>query len=440
MPKQFYRSSFFHFLEQDSYQYLKDGILVVQDGIVLELGEAHDILERYQPEINSFGLVNYPGRLIMPGMIDMHTHYPQMEMIASHGEELLDWLNRYTFPTELQYKNKEYAKKVSKRFLKELLKNGTTTALIFPTVHQESVEAIFEEAQILNMRIISGKVLMDRHAPDGLLDSAEKGFLESKELIRKWHNNGRIQYAITPRFAPTSSFQQLALAGELRRQYPDVFVQTHLSENQKEVEWVRSLFPNNPNYLDVYARNNLIGRRTVFAHGIYLDEPNFKLLHETGSAISFCPSSNLFLGSGLFKLAEAEHHRVHVGLGTDVGAGTSLSMLQTMGDAYKVIQMHRAYPSEGIEQKALSSLQSFYLATLGAACALDLNDKLGNFLPGKEADFVVLNPKQGSSQLQWRMEKAKTLEEQLFVYQILGDDRVFEQTYLMGGTVTTLTG
>ncbi len=437
--KKFYRSSFLHFVDR-KHVYFEDGILVTDNGFVVELEQSSEVLKRYSLEITPETLTHYPNRLIIPGMVDLHTHYPQMEMIASHGEELLDWLNRYTFPTEQKYHAPAYAQSVSKRFLRELLKNGTTTALVFPTVHKESVSSLFEEASALNMRIISGKVLMDRNAPENLRDSAQTGYSDSIELIHQWHNKKRLQYAVTPRFAPTSTIEQLQMAGNLRREFPDVFVQTHLSENKKEIDWVKSLFSDYESYLDVYAKNNLIGPKTIFAHCIHLDDNDFKLLAETGSAIAFCPSSNLFLGSGLFKMAQANAHGVKVGLGTDVGAGTSLSMLATMHDAYKVIQMHRACsPELPAEHQALTSLNAFYLATLGGAKALGLDDKIGNFEPGKEADFVVFNAQKGSSQLQWRSEETKSLEEQLFAIQMLGDDRVIEATYLMSELVSSET-
>lgn len=427
-----------HFLDDPaltggkSYQYFEDGLLVTEGGLVKEIGDAKELMKKYKNELSKENLKEYPGRLIVPGLIDTHVHYPQMEMIASYGEQLLEWLDKYAFPTEMQYKNKEYAKQVANRFLKELLKNGTTTALIFATVHKESVEAIFEEAEKLNMRIISGKVLMDRNAPENLRDTPESGYQDSKELIEKWHEKrGRIQYAITPRFAPTSSSEQLAAAGKLRQEYPDVFVHTHLSENKAEVEWVKSLFPQSKSYLRVYDDHHLTGPRSVFAHSIQLEKDDFKLLHNTGSAIAFCPSANLFFGSGLFKLKMAESEGVHVGLGTDVGAGTTLSLLQTMGDAYKVIQMNKAFSENPSGEKPLSPFKAFYLATLGGARSLRLSDKVGNFLPGKEADFVVLNA-ENSPQLKWRMEKVNHLEEKLFAYVVLGDERAVESTYLMG--------
>lgn len=437
-PLEVFRSSILHFLSDPtiqgdkSYQYFDDGLLVVENGKVKEVGPIQDLLQKYGNIISPENLIDYQGKLILPGFIDTHVHYPQMEMIGAYGEQLLEWLKKYTFPTESQYKDKVYAKKMAARFLQALLQNGTTTALIFATVHRESVEAIFEEAEKLNMRIISGKVLMDRNAPDYLLDTAQSGYLESKNLIEVWHDKrGRIQYAITPRFAPTSTPEQLQLAGKLLQEHPGVYLHTHVAENLDEVAWAKSLFPASASYLSIYKDHHLMGPKSVFAHGIHIDNDDFKLLHKNKSAIAFCPSSNLFLGSGLFNLQEAEKEGVLVGLGTDVGAGTSLSLLQTMGDAYKVMQMRRAFSQNSQQEKSISPFKAFYLATLGGAEALHLTEKLGNFLPGKEADFVVLGTK-ASAQLKWRMEKVKTLEEKLFAFQILGDDRAVEETYLMG--------
>ncbi|QBE67335.1 guanine deaminase [Pseudoduganella lutea] len=428
-----YRASVLHFTgdpsaTQQSHEYYEDGVLLVgADGKVKAAGPAATILANnpYVP------VVDLRGRLIVPGFIDSHVHYPQTEMIGSFGEQLLEWLNTYTFPTESQFGNKTYALGVAKVFVNELVKNGTTTALVMATVHPESVDALFEEAAKRNMRIIAGKVMMDRNAPDNLLDTPATSYADSKTLINRWHKRGRALYAVTPRFAPTSTPEQLTMAGKLLQEYPDVYMHTHMSENKSEIAWVQELFPASNGYLDVYNSFGLSRKRSVYAHGVHLREDELASLAHTGSAIAFCPTSNLFLGSGLFDLQAAERHGVKVGMGTDVGAGTSFSALRTMGEAYKVIQLHKAFADDPSTKKPLTALKSFYLSTLGAARALDLDDKIGSFKVGNEADFVVLNPN-ATELLKFRSARATTLEEKLFVLQTLGDDRTVERTYIMG--------
>jgi len=326
-----YRGELLHFLAdpakvplEKSYQYFEDGLLVIEAGRVAKLGDAASLLTSLPPEIQ---ITHYKTGLMMPGFIDTHVHYPQTEMVASYGEQLLEWLQNYTFPAERQFADEAHAKDVAKFFLTQLLEAGTTTALVFGTVHKESVDAFFKVAKQKNLRMICGKVLMDQNCPDYLSDSPESGYAESKALIEKWHKNERLQYAVTPRFAPTSSAEQLAKAGELLSEYPDVYLQTHLSENRDEVEWVNKLFPNNKNYLDVYDQSKLLGRRSIFAHGVHLRDAEFQRLGESQSSLAFCPGSNLFLGSGLFNLAQAQAHNINIGFGTDIGAGTTFSML-----------------------------------------------------------------------------------------------------------------
>ena len=384
-PVKAYRAAILHSIAdpavvgvEQSYEYFEDGVLVVDNGQVAKVGHAADLL----PSLKGVEITEYRDALITPGFIDTHIHYPQTGMIASYGEQLLDWLNTYTFPTEQQFADKAHASDVAGIFLKELLRNGTTTALVFGSVHKQSVDAFFEAAEELNLRMIAGKVLMDRNAPDYLTDTPESGYADSKELIERWHGKGRLHYAVTPRFAPTSTPEQLTLAGQLLGEYPDLYMHTHLSENRKEIEWVKALFPERKGYLDVYDHYKLIGARSVFAHGVHLCDDECKRLAETGSAVAFCPTSNLFLGSGLFDLNKLEEHGVRVGLGTDVGAGTSFSQLQSLNEAYKVMQL---------QGKKLDPFKSLYLATLGGANALYLDDKLGNFKSGKDADFVVLD-------------------------------------------------
>jgi guanine deaminase len=406
---------------EQSYEYFEDGLLVIDNGQVAKVGHAADLL----PSLKGVEITEYRDALITPGFIDTHIHYPQTGMIASYGEQLLDWLNTYTFPTEQQFADKAHAADVAGIFLKELLRNGTTTALVFGSVHKQSVDAFFEAAEALNLRMIAGKVLMDRNAPDYLTDTPESGYADSKELIERWHGKGRLHYAVTPRFAPTSTPEQLTLAGKLLGEYPDLYMHTHLSENRKEIEWVKALFPERKGYLDVYDHYKLIGARSVFAHGVHLCDDECKRLAETGSAVAFCPTSNLFLGSGLFDLNKLEAHGVRVGLGTDVGAGTSFSQLQSLNEAYKVMQL---------QGKKLDPFKSLYLATLGGANALYLDDKLGNFKTGKDADFVVLDYN-ATPLISYRMQQAKTPGERLFALTMLGDDRAIKQTFAAGVSV-----
>lgn len=429
-----YRASILHSIAdpkdvglENSYQYFDDGMIVVENGHISDIGDAQDVLAR-QP--NGIEVNVFENKLITSGFIDTHIHYPQTGMIASYGEQLLDWLENYTFPEELRFKNPSYAKKVASLFLDELASNGTTTALVFGTVHKESVEVFFEEAEKRKLRMIAGKVLMDRNAPDYLTDTPESGYLDSKELIERWHNRGRLLYAVTPRFAPTSTDAQLETVGKLLKEYPDVFMHTHLSENKKEIEWVMELFPDRDNYLDVYDHFGMLHERSVFAHGIHLSDCECQRLSDTGSAISFCPTSNLFLGSGLFNLPKLEKFNINVGMGTDVGAGTSFSLLQTMSEAYKIMQL---------QQEKLHPLKSLFLATLGGARALRLDDKIGNLEIGKEADFVVLDL-HATQLMRFRMNQATTLDEKLFVLMSLGDDRTVSQTYIYGEKAYDING
>ncbi|WP_312359111.1 guanine deaminase [Stutzerimonas balearica] len=424
-----YRAALLHCLAdprevgiEQAHEYFEDGLLVVADGKVAQIGHAAELLPTLAAGTE---VVEYPNALITPGFVDTHIHYPQTGMIASYGEQLLDWLETYTFPTERAFADKAHAGEVAEVFLNELLRNGTTTALVFGSVHKESVDAFFEACEKRNLRMIAGKVLMDRNAPDYLTDTAETGYADSKELIERWHGKGRLHYAVTPRFAPTSTPEQLALAGQLFKEYPDLYMHTHLSENRKEIEWVRELFPERQGYLDAYDHHGLIGARSVFAHGVHLCDEECRRLGETGSAVAFCPTSNLFLGSGLFDLEKVEDFGVRVGLGTDIGAGTSFSQLQSLNEAYKVMQL---------QGKKLDPFKSLYLATLGGARALYLDDRIGNLQPGKDADFVVLDY-QATPLIDYRLRQARTLEEKLFALTILGDDRAVKETFAAGESV-----
>ncbi|MBC3250372.1 guanine deaminase [Serratia fonticola] len=403
-------------------RFIKDGLLIIRDGRVEWFGD-WEVGHHQIPD--SIRVRDYSGKMIVPGFVDTHIHYPQCEMVGAYGEQLLDWLNKHTFPAEKRYNDLEYAREMSAFFIKQLLRNGTTTALVFGTVHPESVEALFESARHINMRMIAGKVMMDRNAPDYLLDTAESSYSQTKALIERWHNNGRLLYAITPRFAPTSSPAQLEMVQRLRQEYPDVYLHTHLSENKDEVAWVKALFPERKSYLDVYHHYGMTGRKSVFAHCVHLEDAEWDCLHQTQSSIAFCPTSNLYLGSGLFNLPNAWRKKVRVGMGTDIGAGTTFNMLQTLNEAYKIMQL---------QGYRLSAYEAFYLATLGGADALGLADTIGNFNLGKEADFVVLEPTATPLQ-QLRYDNSKTLMDKLFVMMTLGDDRSIYRTYVDGRLV-----
>ena len=416
----------FYCSEAESVRYIPDGLLVLEQGRVKAFGDFETLKDSFVIEKTTV----YPAEmLIVPGFIDLHVHYPQTEMIASYGAQLLEWLDQYTFPTETKFKDPVYARKIASFFLDELLKNGTTTALVLTTIFPQSVEVLFEEAQRRNMRLIAGQMLMSRNAPDFLITEPKTAYAQVREQIQKWHGNGRLSYAITPRFAITSTEEELELAGQLKAEFPEVYVHTHLSENKAEVAFTAKLFPETKDYLNVYEQFGLVSNRSVFAHCVQLDDSAFERLSQAGAAIAFCPTSNLFLGSGLFQLetAKSAEHPIKVGLATDVGGGTSFSMLQTMSEAYKVMQL---------QGKSLSAFQAFYLATLGAAKALSLEGKLGNFEVGKEADFIVLNT-QASPLMKLRNPDSEenslaTLAEKAFALMMLGDDRSVEATYVAG--------
>lgn len=415
----------FYQAETESVRYLADGLLVIGNGKIVDFGAYEELQTSYK----EIPITTYPEQLMMPGFIDTHIHYPQTEMIAAYGEQLLEWLNQYTFPTESKFQDRDYASNVANFFLDELLRNGTTTALVFACVFPQSVDAFFEAAEHRNLCMIAGKVMMDRHAPQPLCDTADASYQETKELIEKWHGRGRLRYAVTPRFAITSTEEQLRLAGQLLQEFPDVYLHTHLSENVDEVAWVKDLFPQCDGYLDTYDRAGLVTERSVFAHGVQLTDKEFKRLSEAKAAISFCPTSNLFLGSGLFKIEQAKStdYPVKLGLGTDVGAGTSFSLLQTANEAYKVAQLRH---------QKLSPFQALFLATLGGARALCLEDILGNFDIGKDADFIVLDPR-ATPLMAFRNsadipKDLKALADRLFALIMLGDDRVVKATYILG--------
>lgn len=424
--RQAFRGSIFHCLadpgphaNEAAVEHIDDGLLLVEDGRVARVGEAGRLLADLDDETP---LEDFTGKLIVPGLIDCHVHSSQVDIIASYGEQLLDWLNRYAYPAEMGFADEEHARTAADFFLDELLRNGTTTAAVFTTVHPQSADALFASAAERKMRLIAGKVLMDEHCPESLRDDPQTAYSDSKALLEKWHGRERLGYAITPRFALTSSEAQLEAAGSLAAEYPDAWIQTHLAENQDEVDEIARQFGWSRSYLDVYDHFGLLRERSVFAHCLHLDAEDRRQMAGKGGAGAFCPSSNLFLGSGMFDLQSMTDAGVRVGLATDVGGGTSMSLLRTMSEAYKMLhQLGQPLPAS----------RALYLATLGAAEALYLDEHIGNFAVGKEADFIVLDTA-GSHITVRRAAAAETLDELLFALIFLGDDRNVLATYLCG--------
>ena len=426
-PLQAYRASLLHFtgdpaLDPKACVWHEDGLLLVQDGKIQALGDYAKLKASLPADTP---VHDYSGKIIAPGFIDTHIHFPQTDMIASPAPGLLPWLETYTFPTERKFSDIDHGREVASFFLDQLLSCGTTTAMVYCTVHAASVEAFFAESSARNLRMVAGKVMMDRNCPDFLADTAESGARDTETLIDKWHKRGRQLYAITPRFAPTSTEAQLQLAGELATKYPDTYLQTHVAENTDEVAWVKSLFPNARSYLDVYDSYGMLRPRSMYGHCIWLDDHDRRRMAETQSAAAVCPTSNFFLGSGLFDFKRADEQQVPLALATDVGGGTSFSMLQTMNGAYKMARMGGLY---------MPATRMFYMATLGGARSMQLEGTIGNFQPGAEADFIVLDP-QATPLLARRSSRTESLEEQLFVLALLGDDRAIAATYAAGAEV-----
>ena len=414
----------FHRPVEECFVYQSDALVVMTDGKITQFGPARELLPGLSDRVE---VTTYDNSLILPGLIDCHVHYPQTEIIGAYGKQLIDWLSKYTFIAEQNFQDKDHAREVAKIFLREGLRCGTTTSCVFCTVDPTSVDAFFEESEKLNMRNIAGKVLMDRNAPEELTDTPQTGYDQTKTLIDRWHGKGRQLYCVTPRFAPTSSPEQMELAGAVWQENPGTYLQSHVSENVNEIDWVKALYPERNGYVDVYHHYGQLGERSILGHGVHLSEAEFQLLHDTGTAISHCPTSNLFLGSGLFSIQKAveEKRPVRVGLATDLGAGTNFSQLVTMNEAYKVAQLN-GYP--------LSAHHAFYLATRGAARALYLDDRVGSIEVGKEADLTVLDLN-ATPILGYRLKYANDIDEVLFVIMTLGDDRTSCATYVAGNRV-----
>ena len=408
----------------DCLVYEDDALILIEDGIITAFGPYAATAAALPAGVIA---THHPDCLITAGFVDAHVHYPQLPMIGAYGEQLLEWLTAYVFPVEARFIDPAYADRVAKTFFRELLRAGTTTAAVYCTVHPQSVDAFFGESERFNTRMVAGKVLMDRNAPADLCDTVQRGYDDSEALIHRWHGRGRQHYCVTPRFAATSTEAQLEAAGALLRTRSDLHMQTHIAENKAEIAWVESLFPDRSSYLDVYDHAGLLGRRSVLGHGVHLGEDEFCTCHGTGTALAHCPTSNLFLGSGLFRLFEARDPKrpVNVGLGTDVGAGTSLSQLASLNEAYKIAQL---------TGRKLDAVQAFWLATAGGAHALDLHARIGRIAPGMEADLCVLDPR-ATPLLDFRSRSCERIEDLLFVLMTLGDDRAVRATYVAGHPV-----
>jgi guanine deaminase len=402
-----------------SYVYLEDGIVLIKDGRVEAVGPAAELMPRLP---SGTPIEHHRDGLIMPGFIDPHIHFPQTQVIASYGAQLLDWLEKYTFVEEQKFAEAKHAAHNAEFFLDELARNGTTTAVAYCTAHPVSVEALFSAARNRNVGIIAGNAVMNRNAPPGLLAPAPTAIADSRDLIRRWHGTGRQLYAVTPRFAITSTDAQLAELGALLEEFPTVLMQTHLDENFDEIATVRKLFPGDLSYTAVYARCGLLGPRSLMGHCIHLEEAEVALLRDTRSVAVFCPTSNLFIGSGLFDYERLKTAGVRIALATDVGGGTSYSMLRTAAEAYKVMQL---------QGQNLPALAAFELMTRGNAAALGLDNEIGSIVPGAFADLIVLDAR-ATPAMAHRMEVARDLEEELFVLMTMGDDRAVRQTYIAG--------
>jgi len=397
------------------------GGVLVEGGVIRAVGPA-SALRNAHPGAR---VHDYGKRLISPGFVDAHIHYPQTAIIASWGKRLIDWLNTYTFPEEMRFADPAYAKQAAESCLDLLLAHGTTTLCSYATIHPASVDALFAAAQTRGMRVLAGKTCMDRNAPEGLRDTPRSAYDDSKALLERWHGQNRLSYVITPRFAPTSSPEQLEALGALWAEYPDCLMQTHLSEQTEEIEWVRALFPEARDYLDVYERFGLIGRGALFGHAIHLEARERARLREAGAALIHCPTSNAFIGSGMFDMAGLKAGGQRVGLASDIGGGSSFSMLRTMASAYEIAQLRGT---------ALHPAQLWWLATAGSAAALGLEGRIGSLAPGKEADLIVLDL-ESTPAIAQRARNAETLWEALFPTIMMGDDRAIAATWVNGRPV-----
>ncbi|UYV37703.1 guanine deaminase [Rhodobacteraceae bacterium D3-12] len=401
--------------DESAFTYIEDGALLIRDGVIERRGSYGDLK-------GSAEEVDHRPNLLMAGFIDAHIHFPQVQVIASWGEQLLDWLENYTFPAETQFADAGHAARMAAAYFDLLTAHGTTTAASYCSAHATSVEAYFAEAAKRNMCMIGGKVMMDRNAPPALCDTAQSSYDDSKALIEKWHGVGRAHYAITPRFAITSTPEQLEAAGTLAAEHPGCFLQTHVDENHNEIAFTAQLYPDAPDYMGVYEHYGLMGPKTLLGHCIHMTDREIGAIAENGAKPVFCPTSNLFLGSGLYDDGGLRQRGIKGAIATDVGGGTSYSMLQTMNEGYKVLQLQR-------QQK--HPFEMFHWITRGNAVALGLDGRIGTLDEGTDADVVVLNA-QATAEMRLRAETVDTLAEELFLLMILGDDRAIEQTYVAG--------
>ncbi len=404
-----------------AWTYEEDGGLLLVDGLIAAAGPYATVKAAAPEDVEE---VDHRPHLLLPGLIDMHLHFPQMQVIGSYAANLLEWLNTYTFPEECRFVESAHAARIATHFFDEMIRHGTTTAVAYCSVHKASADAFFAEAMRRNMRMVAGKVMMDRNAPQGLLDTPELGYDETRAVIEQWHGKGRNHVAITPRFAITSTPEQMSAAQALAAEFPDLHIQTHLSENRDEIDFTCSLYPEAADYTDIYARYGLMGPKTLFGHAIHLSERERDAMSETGSVAVHCPTSNLFLGSGLFPLKELARRDkpVRIAVATDIGGGSSYSMLRSMDEAYKIQQLLG---------ERLNPMESFYLMTRGNAEALSLVDRIGTLEPGTDADIVVMTMR-ATPAMALKAEVVTTLAEELFLMQTMGDDRAIVETYVAG--------
>ena len=411
----------FHYGLTDSVNIAENTAVLIDRNKIKEIGSPNQLVAS-APDAEVY---NFQEKLLMSGFIDAHAHYPQTPIIASWGKRLIDWLNTYTFPEEEKYGNSKYAEKIAELYLNFLISNGTTSVSTYCTTHPESVDAIFSTALRRNMCVVAGKNAMDRNAPKALLDTPQSAYDESKKLIHKWHRTGRLRYAITPRFSPTSSPEQLSMLGELWAEYPDCLMQTHLSEQVDEIEWVKSLFPNSRDYLDTYEQFGLLGANAIFGHAIHLKKREIDRLRDVGAGVVHCPTSNTFIGSGLFDMEHIQKQKIPVGLATDTGGGSSFSMLRTMASCYEIAQLRN---------NALHPAQLLWLATMGSAKALHLEKEIGNLKVGYIADVIAIDLK-STDVITQRADLAIDIWEAIFPTLMMGDDRAIAATFIAGDLV-----
>lgn len=426
MTQTLLRGRVLYFIEQpqglddhQSYRYFEDGAVLMDSGVIRAVGDYADVSIEAQGD---FEIVDHQPHLILPGFIDPHIHFVQMQVVASYAANLLEWLNTYTFVEEQKFADPAHGARIAMAFFDALIRHGTTSAAAYCSVHAASADAYFAEAEKRNMLMLGGKVMMDRNCPEALRDTPQQGYDDTRTLIGKWHGRGRNHYAITPRFALTSTPEQMEMVGALASEFPDLHVQTHLSENDAEIRTTRELYPDQPDYLGIYEHYGLLGPKALMGHAIHLEPREIDLMAETGTVAVSCPTSNLFLGSGLFDHDGLDKAGVPIGLATDIGGGTSWSMLKTADEFYKVLQLRG---------QRFNPLMSFYRMTLGNARALSLADRIGDLAKGSDADCVVLNSR-ATPEMALRMQTVSRLDEELFLLQTLGDDRAVVETYVAG--------